>query len=59
MSFQPRQRLNLVRTKVAKSPSQEQWLNLKPRITYLYREVDMSLKEVMELISIEYDFHAT
>ena len=59
MSSRRHQRLPVARSKVAKSPSPEQWLLLKPRITYLYREVDMNLKEVMELMSLEYEFHAT
>ena len=59
MPLQPVQRSSADRSKPCKSPSSEQWLALKPRINYLYCEMDMNLKDVMQLMGLEYGFYAT
>ena len=59
MCFQPQRRSVAVRPRSAKSPSPERWLELKARISYLYCDMDMNLKVVMELMKLEYQFDAT
>ncbi len=48
-----------VPTPVAKKyPSSDDWVNIRPILTYLYVERDLSLKDVMVTLAKEYGFHA-
>ncbi|KAH7146844.1 Clr5 domain-containing protein, partial [Dactylonectria estremocensis] len=43
----------------ANTHTEEQWVRLQPHITKLYSDEAKPLKEVMEIMEREYDFHAT
>lgn len=48
-----------VRPRHRKSHTPKEWLDLKPRIAFLYCEQDMKLADVMELMKEEFQFDAT